>query len=749
MKQHIDGAVANAVEGGSLYKKFAKNELIFNITTMDHGTHLGLDIQADLGANVYALRDGEITNITTNSFLGFTVTIDCGNGLEFAYCNLSTTLPAGIDIGTSVTTGQVIGFVGNTATGESEDPPHLHLEVSENGTKVDPLNYLLVYEPTCSVSVVDGVINEGITSGSFKATTQITLRCDNLVDNSYFFQWEDASGEVISDDSSCKVIVTSDNIYTAVYKENPDIIEKNIDTELANQINASSASSEIYAQTILSNNNNEIGKINGGNLSINGTTSYLVTSPDGNTYFEFRPVKYDTSFHSHINWQATDRPAYIPGKYMIIDFDYFSDSAHVRDAYLNIISRTEPNEEATPISGANTNFTSLDLPTGEWVHLTLIADYANNMMYIYANGIYTTSITNGVYRTTDWSEIYFEGLKINSSNKSNVEERQSLAIDNVFFRTNIDIDQDLIEASSILSWEDAVYNGDYSLPQVEPILYIDSVPCYSVSEANSLLKGEEHHIIIPVREFNGTLVIGCNALVINRDLAVSILPASGVKTSIDANGNTEYALAKTPSFVANGTMDSTTIGNATRYDVMDNLYTGPSSMQGTTSSATEGYTNSYLGTNSDDGNMYCELIANGVTDTTNSYFEVRVNKLISYDPSVTQFFVYDFDLARLNNEYLFNFTSVTRSENNSTAYWANNFSTRDELYSLEGGVFYHFTAVYDVNTGRSFLFINNKLVADKAYGFVNMTGMDLFLNGSTLNHNGMRFGQNSPYVGCN
>ncbi|MBI2912416.1 MAG: peptidoglycan DD-metalloendopeptidase family protein [Chloroflexi bacterium] len=70
-------------------------------------------------------------------FRGRQVWIDHGGGLITRYAHLSGIAP-GIDVGTAVETGQVVGYVGNSGTPEAVNAPttemHLHFEIRVGGS---------------------------------------------------------------------------------------------------------------------------------------------------------------------------------------------------------------------------------------------------------------------------------------------------------------------------------------------------------------------------------------------------------------------------------------------------------------------------------------------------------------------------------------------------------------------------------------------------------------------------------------
>lgn len=127
---------------GYVMKDFCEDTLVFSSTMNDYRTHSGIDIVGNLGDHVYAFCEGTVTSVEYDPFMGQTVTISHANGIESKYMNLSTELAEQIKVGATVELGDVIGTIGETASRECADSPHLHFEVYVNSQAVDPGNYV-------------------------------------------------------------------------------------------------------------------------------------------------------------------------------------------------------------------------------------------------------------------------------------------------------------------------------------------------------------------------------------------------------------------------------------------------------------------------------------------------------------------------------------------------------------------------------------------------------------------------------
>jgi murein DD-endopeptidase MepM/ murein hydrolase activator NlpD len=113
--------------------------------------HAGLDIGAAWGSPIVAAADGTVTSAGWAGGYGRQVQIAHSGGLSSSYNHMSEIAAAP---GSYVHAGQVIGYVGSSGLSTG---PHLHFEVRENGTPVNPLGVRLVSAPTVDVNLAAAV----------------------------------------------------------------------------------------------------------------------------------------------------------------------------------------------------------------------------------------------------------------------------------------------------------------------------------------------------------------------------------------------------------------------------------------------------------------------------------------------------------------------------------------------------------------------------------------------------------------
>lgn len=102
-------------------------------------THNGIDIGAAYNTNVLAADSGTVVVSKSSSSYGNYIVINHGKGNTTLYAHMSKRL---VSVGDAVTQGQVIGLVGSTGISNG---PHIHFEVTEGGTRVNPLKYFTDY----------------------------------------------------------------------------------------------------------------------------------------------------------------------------------------------------------------------------------------------------------------------------------------------------------------------------------------------------------------------------------------------------------------------------------------------------------------------------------------------------------------------------------------------------------------------------------------------------------------------------
>lgn len=107
--------------------------------------HSGVDITAPHGTMVKASADGVVSHADWGGSYGRLVVVDHGNGLQTYYAHLSR-----VDViaGQEVRRGQTMGAAGSSGRSTGA---HLHYEVRQNGTPVNP--YMFLARSSTGVSV--------------------------------------------------------------------------------------------------------------------------------------------------------------------------------------------------------------------------------------------------------------------------------------------------------------------------------------------------------------------------------------------------------------------------------------------------------------------------------------------------------------------------------------------------------------------------------------------------------------------
>lgn len=141
---------------GEVARNFAKDTLIYSETLDEWITHLGIDIKAERTTVVKSAEKGKVIAIKNDPRYGLTVIVEHINGFKTVYSNLLTT--EFVSEGEEIEKGQSIGTVGNSASFEICDEPHLHFEILKDDVNVDPTIYWQVRKGDYSLFLLDTAV---------------------------------------------------------------------------------------------------------------------------------------------------------------------------------------------------------------------------------------------------------------------------------------------------------------------------------------------------------------------------------------------------------------------------------------------------------------------------------------------------------------------------------------------------------------------------------------------------------------
>lgn len=114
---------------------FSGGQPVYSTTMNDWRVHDGVDFRGEAGQDVKALADGTIKSLETDPLWGGVLTIDHGHGIVSTYRGVTA---VGVEAGQVVKVGQIIGTLSEIPC-EAADGAHLHLEITANGSPIDPV----------------------------------------------------------------------------------------------------------------------------------------------------------------------------------------------------------------------------------------------------------------------------------------------------------------------------------------------------------------------------------------------------------------------------------------------------------------------------------------------------------------------------------------------------------------------------------------------------------------------------------
>ncbi len=134
---HCGTVYTGAVGTGAFVKPTSTGYVGAGGYTFNPPVHNGLDYSGSAGDSIIAVDSGVVVYSGWSDYgYGNLIVIDHGNGWVSAYAHLNDVY---VYCGQSVFQGATIGPMGSTGNSTG---PHLHFELSINGAKVNPLNYI-------------------------------------------------------------------------------------------------------------------------------------------------------------------------------------------------------------------------------------------------------------------------------------------------------------------------------------------------------------------------------------------------------------------------------------------------------------------------------------------------------------------------------------------------------------------------------------------------------------------------------
>ncbi len=119
-------------------------------------SHIGVDLMAPKASPVYSIAEGIVTRIGRGTSAGAFIIVNHGSGWESRYMHpdidepgssngrggFDTAIAPGLEVGSFVDAGTLIGFVGVSGNARGSDP-HTHFELHRDGRAIDPYSILV------------------------------------------------------------------------------------------------------------------------------------------------------------------------------------------------------------------------------------------------------------------------------------------------------------------------------------------------------------------------------------------------------------------------------------------------------------------------------------------------------------------------------------------------------------------------------------------------------------------------------
>lgn len=124
---------------GTVLMDYSMDATVYYKTLDQYRYQPGMVIGANKGESITAAATCQIKEIKKDPALGNTVKMDLGDGYELLYGQLEDIK---VSVGDVLQAGEVVGFVANPTKYYSEEGTNLYIEVTKDGTPVNPMTLL-------------------------------------------------------------------------------------------------------------------------------------------------------------------------------------------------------------------------------------------------------------------------------------------------------------------------------------------------------------------------------------------------------------------------------------------------------------------------------------------------------------------------------------------------------------------------------------------------------------------------------
>ena len=124
---------------GNVILSYSMDQTVYFSTLDQYKYNPAMIIGSEVGADVLAAADGEVTSIETTAQTGTTITMNLGNGYTAVYGQVKE---VSVHEGDRMEQGDVIGYLSEPTKYYSVEGPNLYFQLLKDGNPVNPLEYM-------------------------------------------------------------------------------------------------------------------------------------------------------------------------------------------------------------------------------------------------------------------------------------------------------------------------------------------------------------------------------------------------------------------------------------------------------------------------------------------------------------------------------------------------------------------------------------------------------------------------------